>query len=53
MTARARFSQADLTRATKAAEKAGLRVTGWEIRPDGSIRLEFGEFAPDNDDWRA
>ena len=51
-TARARFSVADLERAHKAAEKVG-RVASWEIKPDGTIRVEFGETQPDNDDWRA
>lgn len=47
----ARFSQADLTRAVKAAEKLGYRVAGWEIKPDGTIRVEFGDVEPAND-WR-
>jgi hypothetical protein len=51
VTRAARFSQADLARATKAAEKLGKRVTGWEIRPDGTIAIQFGEFEPAND-WR-
>jgi len=49
---RARFSVNDLHRAHKAAEKVG-RVKSWEIRPDGTIRVEFGDGEPDNDDWRA
>lgn len=53
MTRAARFSQADLDRARKAADKAGLRLTGYEVRPDGTIRLEFGDWSQDNDDWRA
>ena len=48
---RAHFSTADLERAHKAASKVG-RVASWEIKPDGTIRVEFGENKPDNDDWR-
>lgn len=50
MTKAARFSQADLERAHKAAAKVGC-VKCWEIRPDGTIRIEFGDFEPAND-WR-
>lgn len=52
MTARARFSSADIARAKKAAEDNGLCLKGCEFKPDGTVKLEFGEFA-DNDDWRA
>ena len=52
MTARARFSAADIERAKRAAEKAGLCLKGCEFKPDGSIKLEFGEFEVAND-WRA
>jgi uncharacterized LabA/DUF88 family protein len=45
-----RFSQSDLIRAMKAAEKAGYRVAGYEIRTDGSIKVELGEQA--EQDWR-
>jgi hypothetical protein len=48
----ARFTQADIARARAAADKAGLRLTGFEKKPDGTIRLEFGEWTNDND-WRA
>jgi hypothetical protein len=34
------FTQAQVRRAVKAAESAGLRVTGVIIRPDGSITVE-------------
>lgn len=37
MTKPVRFSQADLIRAMKAAEKAGLSVGGAKIEPDGTI----------------
>lgn len=47
---RPRFSQADLLRAMKAAEKAGYRVAGYEIKPDGAIRVELGE--GETEDWR-
>lgn len=53
MTKPARFSQADLTRARAAADKAGLRLVGFEVKPDGTIRLEFGDWSQDNDDWRS
>lgn len=52
MTARARFSQAEIAKAKAIAESAGLRLVGYEKRPDGTVKLEFGEFN-DNDDWRA
>lgn len=49
---KALYTATDLERAKRAAEKAGLCLKGCEFKPDGSIKLEFGEFA-DNDDWRA
>jgi hypothetical protein len=52
MASRARFSSADIARAKKAAEDNGLCLRGCEFHPDGTIKLEFGEFA-ENDDWRA
>jgi len=52
VTRAARFSQADLLRAMKAAEKAGYRVAGYEIKPDGAIKVELGDQDTD-DDWRA
>lgn len=50
MSRASRFSQADVTRAIRAAEKLGYRVTGYEIKPDGTIRLELGRDG--NHDWR-
>jgi hypothetical protein len=47
-----RFRPSDLERATKSAEKLGKVVTGWEIRPDGTIAIQFGEVEAAND-WRA
>jgi hypothetical protein len=35
----------------KAAEKAGYRVAGYEIRIDGTIKVELGD--QDMEDWRA
>jgi hypothetical protein len=35
------FTQGDVTRALKAAEKAGLKVHRTEVRQDGSILLDF------------
>jgi hypothetical protein len=46
----ARISSADIAQAKAAAEEAGLRLAAIEKRPDGSVKLEFGEAA--NDDWR-
>jgi hypothetical protein len=43
MTARARFSQADIERAMRAAEKCGLSLARVRICPDGSIELVAGE----------
>lgn len=51
MTRAARFSQADLTRAIKSFEKAGMRVAGARIEPDGSITVLTGERQTTND-WR-
>jgi hypothetical protein len=48
MTRAARFSQADLTRAVRAFEKAGLCVARARIEPDGSIEVVAG--TPDNSD---
>lgn len=52
MTKAARFTQADLTRAIRAAEKAGYRVAGYEIKPDGGIAVKLGVEDAAND-WRA
>ncbi|WMT77444.1 hypothetical protein [Bradyrhizobium sp. Ash2021] len=35
------FKQGDITKALKAAEKAGLKVHRTEVRQDGSILLDF------------
>lgn len=43
MSARAAFKQADLTRAAKALEKAGLQVAGAKIQPDGTIIVLTGK----------
>jgi hypothetical protein len=42
----ARFHQATIKRAVHAAQKAGLRVQGIEVAPDGTIRVLTGEDAP-------
>jgi hypothetical protein len=52
MASRPRISAADILRAKEAAEEAGLRLTGLEKRPDGTVKLEFGEQEAAND-WRA
>lgn len=48
----ARISSAEIEQAKAAAEKAGLRLAALEKRPDGTVKMEFGEFVA-NDDWRA
>ena len=47
MTRAVRFNQTDLTRAVRAMEKAGLKVAGAEIAPDGTIRVLTGGVAND------
>jgi hypothetical protein len=49
MTRPARFSQADLTRALRSFEKAGVQVAGAKINPDGSITVLTGEPSAAND----
>jgi hypothetical protein len=44
------FRQGDLTRAIKAAVKAGLKVHRTEVRQDGSILLDFDPPAKTPDD---
>lgn len=53
MTARARFTQAEIDQAKALADNAGLRLTGILKSPDGTVKLEFGEPEHINDDWRA
>jgi hypothetical protein len=36
------FKECDVTRALKAAEKAGLTVSGYEVTPEGVIRVLTG-----------
>ena len=49
-----RFTQADVTRAVKAAEKAGLCVSRVKIGPDGTIELVAGsQEAAENTNWFA
>jgi hypothetical protein len=48
MSRAARFSQADLTRAVRAFEKAGLSVSRARIEPDGAIEIVAG--SPDEAD---
>jgi hypothetical protein len=42
MTRPARFTSADISRAVRAAEKCGLSVAGYEIEPNGTIRILTG-----------
>jgi hypothetical protein len=44
-----RVSGTDVELARAAAEKAGLRLASLEKRPDGTVKLEFGEFAGNSD----
>ena len=46
MTRAVTFTQAQVRRAVKAAESAGLRVTGFVVRPDGSIQIISDENQP-------
>jgi hypothetical protein len=43
MTRAVTFTQAQVRRAVKAAESAGLRVRRVTVNPDGSITVEGGE----------
>ena len=43
MTRAITFTQAQVRRAVKAAESAGLRVRKVTIKPDGSITVESGD----------
>ena len=46
MTRPAPFTQAQVRRAVKAAESAGLRVKSVTVRPDGSITVDSSEATP-------
>jgi NAD(P)H-nitrite reductase large subunit len=46
MTRAVPFTQAQVRRAVKAAESAGLKVKGVKVFPDGSIAVETGESEP-------
>jgi hypothetical protein len=43
MTRAVAFTQAQVRRAIKAAESAGLRVKRVTVKPDGSITIDSGE----------
>jgi hypothetical protein len=45
------FKQSDLTKALKAAEKAGLKVQHAELRRDGSILLDFDRQDRNDNEW--
>lgn len=45
----ARFSQADLTRALKSFEAAGMSVAGVKIQPDGTLTILTGTPQAAND----
>lgn len=42
-TRRAQFKQADATRALRAAQRAGLRPSGYRIEPSGAILVILSE----------
>jgi hypothetical protein len=44
------FKQGDITKALRAAEKAGFKVQRAEVRRDGSILLDFRSAAPGSRD---
>jgi hypothetical protein len=46
MTRAVSFTQAQVRRAVKAAESAGLRVRRVTVNRDGSITVETGDIAP-------
>ena len=45
------FKQSDVTKALKAAEKAGRKVRRAELRRDGSILLDFDEGDANDNEW--
>ena len=45
------FKQSDLTKAIKAAEKAGRKVQRAELRRDGSILLDFDRGDANDNEW--
>jgi hypothetical protein len=51
MASRPRISAADVEHAKGLAEKAGLRLVALEKRPDGTVKIEFGEYKL-IEDWR-
>lgn len=48
--ARTRFTQADVTRALKAAVAAGLTVRGYEIDPEGKVVVHTAAEADNSPD---
>lgn len=54
MATRARLSHAEIAQAKALAEGNGLRLRGYEKRPDGTIKLEFSDpEEQDNSNWFA
>jgi hypothetical protein len=51
MSKAARISCAEIEHAKAVAEKAGLRLMALEKRPDGTVKLEFGDPEAANDFW--
>jgi hypothetical protein len=50
------FKEADVSRALKAAKKAGFEIVGFSIDPSGKITVQIGkppdsEKAPNEDEW--
>lgn len=55
MAARSHATQTAITRAIKAATKAGLDVSRVDVAPDGTVRVLTGATEPttDFDQWKA
>jgi hypothetical protein len=50
----ARFTAADVRRALRAAETLGIGIAGYEIKPDGTIKVIVGSpESGDNINWFA
>ena len=46
---RASFKQSDATRALRAAQKAGLKPTGYRVEANGAIVVQFGNDQPSSE----
>jgi hypothetical protein len=52
VTKRARFTQAEIVRAIKGFERAGVRLAALKVALDGSITLVAAGDETADDDWR-